>query len=73
MVCDTFPDDFYVARAPHYSGPWTIGNSLGGVRYDTISIDHNNLSLLSYWVVLAEPREEEEYPRSDQAATTTCV
>jgi hypothetical protein len=64
MVCDTFPDDFYVARAPHYSGPWTIGNSLGGVR---ISIDQDIilLSLLLYWVVLAEPREEGQCPRSD--------
>jgi hypothetical protein len=30
MVCDTFPDDFYIATAPHYAGPWTIHHSLSG-------------------------------------------
>jgi hypothetical protein len=30
MVCDTFPDDFYIATAPHYAGPWTIRHSLSG-------------------------------------------
>jgi hypothetical protein len=29
MVCDHFPDDFYLATAPHYSGPWTIQRALG--------------------------------------------